>query len=198
MKVLFSIYFILIVACFSFSYELGGAFSLDYYNNPVEKSAPSPFQEKLVAIHSFDISYFNLRSGIGILRSYYEIQEDVPVFGDYWSGFHTVEFDLFTYPGFSINIGDKVNVGLSGGGGVRLPVVSEVDKDLEIDHSEAFNWFYKDLHFLFVSGSLFSRINLPLAGDSIKLFLSCNYTNFLTRGDHWTIGATAGLLWQIN
>lgn len=171
---------------------------MDYYNNPVEDSAPSPFQEKLVILHNFDISYFSLRSGIGFLSAYYEIQDDVPVFGDYWSGFHTVEIDLFTYPSFSINITDKINLGLSGGGGVRLPIVSEVDKDLEEDHDKAFNWFYEDLHYLFVGGSIFTRIKLPLGGDTFRLFISGNYTNFVTRENQWTIGATAGMLWRIN
>lgn len=196
MKVLFYIYFLLIPIGLSFSYDIGGAFSLDYYNNPVEDSAPSPFQERLVLFHNFDRDQFSLRSGLGFLSSFYEIQGDRPVFGDYWAGFNTLEIDIFTYPGYSIDLNESLNVGLSAGGGFRLPIVTKVDDG--VDHDEAFLWFYEDFHFLFVGGSIFTRIKLPMGDDSARLFFSANYTNFVTRGNEWTVGATAGMLWRIN
>lgn len=199
MKVFYLIYFSLIAVCLSFSLELGGAFSLDYYNNPIENSAPSPMQQKLIVFNIIELDPINIRSGLGVLTSYYEVVEgsNVPVFGDYWSGFHTVEFDLFVFPGISFDISDSVNLGFSLGGGVRLPIISKVDDDLAYDHEEPFSWFYKDLHFLFIGGAVTGRIKLPL-GDGIRLFTSINYNQFITRENQWTLGATAGLLWQLN
>lgn len=199
MKVFNLIYFSIFAVSLSFSFELGGAFSLDYYNNPIENSAPSPIQQKLLIQNIVDFDTIHIRSGIGVLTSYYEVVEgsNVPVFGDYWSGFHTVEFDLFVYPGVSFDISESINIGFSAGGGLRLPIISKIDDDLAHDHEESFNWFYNDLHFLFAGGAIFSRIKLPF-GEGIRLFTSINYNYFITRESQWTLGATAGLLWQIN
>jgi len=195
---LFFFFTLVIVNCLSI--DLGGAFSLDYYNNPIEDSAPSPIQQRPVVFHNLDINNFNLRSGIGITEANYEISGDdgTPVFNDVYSGFYTLEFDLFVYPGFQIDITDNITAGISLGGGVRLPILTGVDDDLsdDLDVSKAFNWFYSDMRFLFWSGGLFVSIKLPMS-ETTRFFGTVFYKDFIFRNDQWIIGATAGLLWQI-
>ena len=68
-KLLFLIIFI--TPNLAFSWDLGGALSLGYYNNPIEDSASSPIQQRPILFHNLNINYFNLRSGFGILEGYY-------------------------------------------------------------------------------------------------------------------------------
>ncbi len=195
MKVFLITLFLISNICLSFSFDLGGAFSLDYYNNPIVDSAPSPLQSSLVLFHSLDIAMFNLRSGFSFTEGFYEVSENnLPVFNDIYAGFYTIEFDLFAYPGISLQFTDSFTLSFSGGGGVRLPVLSKVDDG--VDESNSFNWFYSDLHFIFWGAQLSAKIKLPMS-ESVMLFTSINYKDFVFRDDQWTIGATTGLLWHI-
>ncbi|OQY36748.1 MAG: hypothetical protein B6229_09490 [Spirochaetaceae bacterium 4572_7] len=196
MKFLYFIFLFLIVIIPSFSFELGGAYSLDYYNNPIKDSAPSPIQSSFVVFHNLNLSFFNLRSGFGILEASYEVNKaGLLVFNDYYSGINTVEFDVFVSPGLLIPLNSRVSLGLSGTAGVRLPVIFSVDPDGD-DAKNAFEWFYSDLHYMFWGGQLFTTISLPIGADT-KLFISANYRNFVNRDNQWSIGATTGLLWQL-
>lgn len=176
---------------------LGGALSVDYFNNPVKDSAPSPIQQRPIFFHNMDIGLFNLRSGIGFTEGYYEINSDgIPVFNDYYSGFYTLEFDIFTYPGIAFKLTDKWSLGLAAGGGVRLPLVVKEDSGIDSGEvSEASDWFYSDMHFLFWGAQIFTTVKLPLS-SSTKFYGNIHYKDFLFRDDQWITGATAGLLWQ--
>lgn len=182
------------------SLDLGGAFSLDYYNNPIADSAPSPIQQRPIFFHNLDIGFFNLRSGIGITEANYEISSNdgSPVFNDMYSGFYTLEFDIFIYPGLQLHINDKINLGISAGGGVRLPILTGIDNSLDenMDVHSSFNWFYTEMRYLFWSSGLFISVKLPKS-DTTRFFGTVYYKNFIYRVDQWIVGATAGMLWQL-
>lgn len=201
MKVFFLIAILIFPVIYGFSVEFGGAVSLDYYNNPIEDSAPSPIQKRLVLFHNLSIGYFNLRSGIGITDAYYEVSTydlETPVFNDMYSGFYTYEFDIYTYPGFHINVGNTVTLGISGGIGVRLPVLTKIDDELDEDFvNNSFNWFYSEMHYLFWGAEFFSFFKLPLRSTT-KFYFNISYKDFIYRDNQWLIGATTGLLWQFN
>ena len=187
---------LLLFSSVGFALDLGGAISIDYYNNPIEDSAPSPIQNKLVLFYNMDKSYFNLRAGFGVLEGMYHVNDDdLLVFNDYYSGISTVEFDAFIYPGVLFPITNTVSLGGAGAIGGRFPIISKID-DGGDDAVDAFSWFYSDMHYLFWGGQIFSYIKLPL-GDSAKLFISINYNNFINRDDQWTLGATTGMLWHL-
>ncbi len=190
------LFFILLLISFKIgSLEFGGGMSTDYYNNPIEDSAPSPIQQRPFLFHNLNIAIFNMQSGFGILESYYEIGDEQPVFNDMYSGFYTLEFDLFTYPGLLFNITDKISFGLGVGGGVRLPILTKVDDGVtEEDAKKSMEWFYADTHFLFWGAQAFTHLKLPLS-DSLKFFGNFYYKRFLYREDQWIIGAGVGILW---
>ncbi|MGL1893792.1 MAG: hypothetical protein OCD02_19300 [Spirochaetaceae bacterium] len=196
-------YFLIIIYIFislhiCFSLDLGGAFSIDYYNNPIEDSAPSPIQVRPILFYNLDISIFNLRTGLGIVEGNYEVSsDDLPVFNDMYSGFYTLEFDIFAYPGISFNITESISLGIAAGGGVRLPLLTKVDDDLDddVNTDDAFDWFYSDLNFLFWGVQLYTKIKLPLS-ETTRFFGAIYYKDFITRDDQWIIGATTGMLWQ--
>ena len=81
--------------------------------------------------HSIHLGVFNLRTGFGITEGYYEDfdQDSIPVFNDIYHGFYTIEFDIFTYPGILINFTDSFALGVAGGGGVRLPLLTKIDDE---------------------------------------------------------------------
>lgn len=178
------------------SFELGAALSIDYFNNPIEDSAPSPVQASPKLFHNLNLGFFNLRSGFSVTTAIYEISPElqIPVFNDYYAGFYTIEFDVSVYPGILIPIGN-VSLGIAGGAGARLPVITEVDSGVEREDADsALQWFYEDMRYLFWGGDILAIFKLPV-GEDTKLFTSVNYKNFLYRDDNWTIGATVGLLW---
>lgn len=179
------------------SVDLGAAISVDYFNNIIEDSAPSPIQSRPLLFHSLTLGFFSVRSGFAITSSIYEFEtHGIPVFNDYYGGFSALEFDLFVYPGIIFKINKSMKVGISGGAGVRLPIITEVDKGIARDDAdEALNWFYKENRFIFVGGDLFTYVNLPI-GDNVSFYGAVNYKNFINRTDSWTVGASAGLLWQ--
>ncbi|QEN04851.1 hypothetical protein EW093_09085 [Thiospirochaeta perfilievii] len=192
------ILYIFLILSKSFSYEIGGAMSLDYFNNPVIDSAPSPIQQQPQFIHNLNIGIFTLHSGIGIVEANYEFQSNgFPVFNDMYSGFYTLEFDLYTLPGLSFKLNDKVTLGALVGGGFRLPVLVKEDSDAGDGVNNAFSWFYSEYRYLFWSATIFSKIKLPLS-DNTKLYLDFHYRDFIFRDNQWIIGATVGLLWQFN
>lgn len=198
MRAYFLILFILLSLTFSFSFDLGGALSLDFYNNPIENSAPSPIQQRPILFHSLNINIFNLRSGFGFLEGYYEVNEEgLTVFNDFYKGFYTLEFDIFTYPGVLIELTENFSLGLSVGGGVRLPVLVKIDDDIDedINIDDAFGLFYSDLHYLYWGADIFTVIKLPMS-VSTRFFANIHYKDFITRTDEWIVGATVGLLWQ--
>lgn len=179
------------------SFDLGGALSVDYFNNPIEDSAPSPIQQRPILFHNLDIGIFNLRTGFGIVEGFYEITDELPVFNDMYSGFYTLEFDVFTYPGLSFNISKSVSLGIAGGGGVRLPVLTKVDDGITEDEAnDSFNWFYSENRFIYWGAEVFSSFKLPLS-DTIRFFVNVHYRDFLFRDDQWIIGATTGIVWPI-
>lgn len=178
------------------SVEFGAALSIDYFNNPVKDSAPSPVQASPVLFHNLNLGFFNLRSGFSVTTAMYEINDDLqmPVFNDYYAGFYTIEFDVFLYPGVLIPIGN-ISLGAAGGVGARLPVITEVDTGIErSDADSALQWFYEDMRYLFWGADILAFYKLPV-GEDTKLITSVNYKNFFYRDDNWTIGATVGLLW---
>lgn len=200
MRVSFLIIFISILLSYGFSTDIGGALSIDYYNNPITDSAPSPIQQRPILFYNININLLNLRSGFGITEAYYEVHSDGhPVFNDYYSGFYTLEFDIFTYPGLILSLTDRISIGLAAGGGVRLSLLVKEDDDIssDVDVDEAFNWFYSDMHFLYWGAQLFLVIKLPLSRDT-RFFGNVHYRDFIYRDDEWIVGATAGLLWRID
>ncbi len=200
MRVIFLIILISIPLSYSFSTDIGGALSIDYYNNPITDSAPSPIQQRPMLFHNMNVGLFNLRSGFGITEAYYEVNDEGnPVFNDYYSGFYTLEFDIFTYPGLILSLTDNFSIGLAAGGGVRLPILVKEDSDVldGVDVDEAFNWFYSDMHFLYWGTQIFFVIKLPLSSDT-RFFGTIHYRDFIYRDNEWIVGATAGLLWRID
>lgn len=178
------------------SLEIGGGLSIDYFHNPIEDSAPSPIQARPLAFHNYTIGLFNLRSGFAVTTAMYEISPalGIPVFNDYYAGFYTLEFDLFTYPGVILSLGN-ITFGIAGGFGARLPIITEVDRGVEReDADKALEWFYDDMRVLFWGGDLFAHFDLPVGSDT-KLFTAINYKSFFKRDNNWTVGATVGLLW---
>ncbi len=198
MRLFISLFFAVIITSYCNSQTLGVALSLDYYNNPIFNSAPSPIQQRPVVFNSISISLFNIRSGFGLTEANYRIENNTPVFNDVYSGFYTLEFDIFAYPGIAISFTDSFTIGLSLGGGVRLPVIVKVDKEIEgiLDLDSSINWFYSELRYLFWEGQLFALIKPPLS-ENTQFFLSVNYRNFTFRDNQWIIGATTGLLWHL-
>lgn len=195
MKDFFLIILFTITISYGFSIDIGGALSVDFYNNPILLSAASPIQNRPIVFHNLDIKIFNLRSGIGITEGYYEVREDnIPVFNEIYDGFYTLEFDIYTYPGIQLNLTDNFVLGLAVGGGVRLPVISKIDSD-DVVTDEAFNWFYSDFHFLYWGAQIFTSIKLPLSEDT-RFFGNIHYKDFVQRENQWIIGATVGLLWH--
>lgn len=198
MKVHLLLLLFFITTIYSFSFDIGGALSIDYYNNPIENSAPSPIQQRPIVFHSMNLGLFNLRSGFGVTEAYYEINEEgLTVFNDMYKGFYTLEFDLFVYPGILFKLTESFRLGIAGGGGVRLPVLVKVDADIpdDMDIDAAFNAFYSDYHYLYWGAQLFTTIRLPLS-QHIQFFGTVHYRDFVQRENEWIIGATAGLLWQ--
>ena len=124
--------------------------------------------------------------------------KNLPAFNDYTPGFYTMEFDLFTYPGVAFPISSSVTIGLSLGGGVRLPVLVKLDSNIiEANIAEAFGWFYNDFAFIYWGGQIFTEISLPL-NENTKFYADIHYKDFIFRTNQWLIGATIGLLWHIN
>lgn len=197
MKWLITTILILLPLSSLFSAELGAALTIDYYNNPVVDSAPSPVQGRPTLFINQNIGLFNLRLGVGVTTAMYEISEPdgVPVFNDIYAGFNTLEFDAYLYPGLIFSFGEKVKVGVSGGAGARLPIITEIDDGIEEDDAnEALDWFYQDNRFLFVGGDLIFIVTL--SENEVDFFGAVNYRQFLKREEHWTIGGTAGILWH--
>lgn len=188
-----------------FSFDLGVALSTSYYNNPVDDSAPSPIQYRPEIFQSFNSGYFNLRYGLGITDGIYEVNDSgIPVFNDIYAGFYTIEFDLFIYPSLLIPIGSSFSLGLAGGGGVRLPVITTIDDDIvekevdgeTIDADTSLLYFYDEYRYLYWGGQLFCYIKLPM-DDSIKFYGNIHYRDFVFRTDEWVVGASVGLLWHL-
>lgn len=200
MRVMFLLIYMITILSIS-SMDIGGAYSLDFYNNPVVNSAPSPvFQQRPTLFYNLTIGLFNLRSGIGITEANYQISvEDgvTPVFNDMFVGFYTLEFDVFAKPGV-VFTNDNLDLGVSVGGGVRLPILTKVDPGLDqtLDVGSSFNWFYSDLRFIFLSSDLFLTFKLPKS-DTTRFYCSLYYKDFIFRVDQWVVGATTGLLWHI-
>ncbi len=197
---------LLIIPLYSYSVSLGAGLSIDYYNNPIADSAASPIQTRPMVFYNLSISLLNIRAGIGVTTATYEINDDgVPDFNDDYIGFYTMEFDLFAYPGILINFTKKFSLGLAGGIGVRLPMVTGIDDKHPYDSSrinkdeadEALKWFYNDFRFIFWGGDLYTYIASPI-DDDFRLYLCGSFKSFFTREDQWIIGATAGMLWHIN
>lgn len=183
-----------------YSFDLGAALSTTYYNNPVEDSAPSPIQYRPEIFQSFNNGYINLRYGLGITSAIYEVNDEgVPVFNDIYAGFYTMEFDLFIYPGLLFPIGNSFSLGVAAGGGVRLPVITKVDDEVDrqsFDADEALGYFYEENRFLFWGVQLYCFVKLPLDND-VEFYGNIHYRDFPTRTDEWLVGATAGLLWHL-
>lgn len=201
MRVFLLLFITLITITNGFSLDLGGAFSIDYFNNPNQDIASSPIQQRPVIFHYLDLGLFNVRSGIGITEANYTIDEDdlvTPVFNEMYSGFYTLEFDLFVYPGIKIDFTDNLSIGLSAGGGVRLPVLTGTDEDLSDDYnvSDSMSWFYSDMRFVFWSSGIFVSAKLPKS-ESTRFFGTIYYKDFLFRTDQWIIGTTIGLVWHL-
>ena len=193
--------FTLITISYSSSLDIGGTFSIDYFNNPNQNIAPSPIQQRPVLFLFFDYGIFNLRTGLGITEANYTISDEdlyTPVFNEMYSGFYTIEFDLFAYPGISYDITDSISLGFSAGGGVRLPVLTGVDDDLGDEYSadDSMEWFYSENRFLFIGSGLFVTAKLPKS-ESTRFFGTVYYKNFIFRTDEWVIGTTIGLIWHL-
>ena len=183
------------------SINIGGAFSLDYFNNPNQNISSSPIQQRPVVFCFFDYGLFNLRTGMGITEANYTISDEdlvTPIFNEVYSGFYTLEFDIFAYPGIKININDSVSLGLSIGGGVRLPVLTGTDDDLSdsYDVNDSISWFYSENRFIFWGSGLFITAKLPKSEET-RFFGTIYYKDFMFRTDQWIIGATTGLLWHL-
>lgn len=200
MRVFLIFFFSIISILGGYALDIGAALSVDYYNSPIDDSAGSQIQQRPVIFNNLDIGLFNLRSGIGITEGYYDISEEdgiTPVFNDMYDGFYTIEFDIYLYPGIKIDITDNVTLGLSAGGGVRLPVLTGLDDGLDSDVvDESFDWFYSDFRFIFWGGGLYVSVKLPKS-ESTRFFGSVNYKSFINRTDQWIVGTTIGLLWHL-
>lgn len=201
MRVFLLLFITLISISSGSSLNIGGAFSIDYFNNPNQNIASSPIQQRPVVFHFLDLGVFNIMSGIGITEANYTIDEDdlvTPVFNEMYSGFYTLEFDLFVYPGIKIDLTENLSIGMAAGGGVRLPVLTGTDEDLSsiYDVDDSMSWFYSDMRYVFWSGSIFISAKLPKSA-STRFFGKVYYKDFLFRTDQWVIGTTVGLLWYI-
>ena len=177
-----------------FSVDIGAGLSIDYYNNPIEDSAPSPMQNRPIVFHNLSVGFFNLKSGVGVLFAEYEIQKEtfMPVFNDYYSGFRTVELDAFVKPGLIFTLNSTLNLGVSGGVGARFPIISEIMDISREDADKSLSWFYSDIRYLFWETGVFTYVK---AVKDVSFYGEISFKQFIKRENQWTIGATVGILW---